>query len=387
MTTATANPDLSARNAPVLNEIFSLLEPFPNDPSESIRGLAREARMVMTARLASSSTSWSAPQRREEGPQEIYQKALKLLQDPILPVRAHGLLLLRQLVSSRPRASTPATDPALVPAIMSIFMQSIQDDDSYIFLNAVQGLSAMVDAFGKDVLGNLLETYISNLSASSVGTLSKQEVDAKVRVGEALGQVIRRCGDALGIYGTFERVDRSMADDRIESTADVIVPRLILVFCSSYAPTVLRTSAVSLLTQCVKTSMVSVLGYINDLAASMIDFLQVKMAPAVRSPPPDGTRKAEHGATEALDSKPTAVDPKLPPLRRAALHFWTLLLQELTRATYDDTVVERLPTTLLRRAKVTLGYIASTDEDGIVRVMAREANEAIDQLNKATLGI
>ena len=215
MTMLTANPDLSARNAPILNEIFSLLEPCTNDTSESIRGLAREARMVMTARLASSSTSWSGPRKREEDdPQEIYQKALKLLQDPILPVRAHGLLLLRQLMSSRPRASTPTADAALVPAIMSIFLQSVQEDDSYIFLNAVQGLSAMVDAFGKEVLGSLLETYTSNLSASSVGTLSKQEVDAKVRVGEALGQVIRRCGEALGVYGTSERVDRSITEDR-----------------------------------------------------------------------------------------------------------------------------------------------------------------------------
>jgi len=81
------------------------------------------------------------------------------------------------------------------------------------------------------------------------------------------------------------------------------------------------------------------------------------------------------------------VDAKLPPLRRAALHFWTILLQQLTQAIYDDTVVERIPAALLKRAKITLGYIASSDEDGIVRVMAREASEAIDQLNKATLGI
>lgn len=168
----------------------------------------------------------------------------------------------------------------------------------------------------------------------------------------------------------------------------MIVPRLISVFRSSYAPTVLRTSAVSLLTQCVKTSTVSVLGYVDDLAGGMIDLFQVEM---VRSPPKDGDRgkreAEEHEGVEALDSKPTAIDPKLPPLRRAALHFWTTLLLQLTHATYDGTMVERLPATLLRRAKVTLGYIASTDEDGIVRVMAREANEAIDQLNKATLGI
>jgi len=248
---------------------------------------------------------------------------------------------------------------------MSIFMQSVQDDDSYIFLNAVQGLSAMVDTFGKEVLGTLLETYTRKLSPSSVGTLSKQEVDTKVRVGEALGQVIRRCGDALGIY------------------ADVIVPKLISIFRSSYAPTVLRTSAISLLSQCVKTNAVSVLRYIDDLAAGMVDALQVEMVPTGQSPSKDEQRKEK----EALDSKPTAVDPKLPPLRRAALHFWTSLLHQLTRAIYNGAVVERLPATLLKRAKVTLGYIASTDEDGIVRAMAQEANEAIDQLNRATLGI
>ncbi|KAF9247101.1 hypothetical protein BU15DRAFT_69941 [Melanogaster broomeanus] len=373
LATLEVNPALSARNAPVLNDIFSLLEPFANSVPGSTRDLAREARLVMTARLASTSTSWPAlPTKGEENAQEIYQKALKLLQDPILPVRAHGLLLLRQLVSSEPRASgASSTDAALVPAIMSIFMQSVQEDDSYIFLNAVQGLSAMVDAFGKEVLGNLIETYSRNVTTIHAGGLSKQEVDTKLRVGEALGQVIRRCGDALGIY------------------SDTVVPRLISVFRSSYAPTVLRASAVSLLTDCVKTSLVAVLGYTNDLSTGILDLLQVEMVPISQSPPREAekTKAEEPNEKEAIDSKPTAVNSKLPPLRRAALHFWTLLLQQLTRAVYDGATVEIPSAPFLRRANVTLGYIASTDEDGIVRVMAREANEAIDQLNRAMLGM
>ena len=116
--------------------------------------------MVLIARLASSSTSPSQTKSKrsalEESAQETYQKALKLLQDPLLPVRAHGLLLLRQLVSSRStpggNLEPPSIDRALVPGILSIFLQSLQDDDSYIFLNAVQGLSAMVDGFGKETL-------------------------------------------------------------------------------------------------------------------------------------------------------------------------------------------------------------------------------------------
>lgn len=35
------------------------------------------------------------------------------------------------------------------------------------------------------------------------GAMEKTELDVKVRVGEALGQIIRRYGDALPIYGVY----------------------------------------------------------------------------------------------------------------------------------------------------------------------------------------
>ena len=171
--------------------------------------------MVMTARLASTSAPSGSRRSRksrgdEETPQETYQKALKLLQDPLLPVRAHGLLLLRNLVSARRapakrgavRLEEPALDRALVPGVLSIFLQSVQDDDSYMYLNAVQGLSAMVDGYGKDVLRGLVRTYCEGTDEiGTAGVMTKQEVDTRTRVGEALGQVVRRCGDALPAYG------------------------------------------------------------------------------------------------------------------------------------------------------------------------------------------
>lgn len=167
----------------------------------------------MITRLASTSTlSGGGPSKASledaETPQETYQKALKLLQDPLLPVRAHGLMLLRQLVSARKSAPTggrtlaePALNRALIPGILSIFMQSIQDDDSYMFLNAVQGLSAMVDGYGKDVLRGLVGTYAGSLDNLGASALSQHDVDVRTRVGEALGQVVRRCGEALPSYG------------------------------------------------------------------------------------------------------------------------------------------------------------------------------------------
>lgn len=202
-----ADEDLSARTVPTLNDIFSLLEPLSKDGSSAIRPLAREARLVMTARLASTSQPQKTKTKAdgEESAQEIYQKALKLLQDPILPVRAHGLLLLRQLVTPSKNKNegqgVRALDPALTPAILSIFLQSVQDEDSYIFLNSVQGLAAMVDGLGREVLKGLMSEYADKLEGLAASVVTQQEVDVRTRIGEALGIVIKRCGDALGLYG------------------------------------------------------------------------------------------------------------------------------------------------------------------------------------------
>ncbi|KAI0677089.1 hypothetical protein C8Q78DRAFT_959916 [Trametes maxima] len=384
-----ANPDLSARTAPALNDIFELLEPMSRSPAEDLRALAREARMVMTARLASTSNlaehlRRSGPSDSGESPQETYQKALKLLQDPLLPVRAHGLMLLRQLVSSQKDASgalsEPPLDRALVPGILSIFMQSIQDDDSYMFLNAVQGLSAMVDGFGRDVLRSLVSVYTEGLDGLTASAMSQHDVDIRTRVGEALGQVIRRCGETLPSY------------------APLLVPPLFRVLRASHFPTVLRTSAISLLAQCVKTSELATLQYTPDLADAMVDLLQVETVPAARrqtTPGPDsesdheGETKDFQESAPAVDAQPTSANTKFPPLRRAALHLLSLMTRACTNRVYSEGSADGLllPPALLRRAKTTLAYVAATDADDVVRVMARETMEGLDQMAEAIIGL
>ncbi|KAF9451696.1 hypothetical protein P691DRAFT_723445 [Macrolepiota fuliginosa MF-IS2] len=380
-----ADEDLSARTMPILNDIFSLLEPLSKDGSSTIRPLAREARLVMTARLAS--TSQHPKQRNknktdeEESAQETYQKALKLLQDPILPVRAHGLLLLRQLVTSSKEnkgQGIRALDPALTPAILSIFLQSVQDEDSYIFLNSVQGLAAMADGLGREVLKGLVSEYAGKLEGLGASVVTQQEVDVRTRVGEALGIVIKRCGDTLGIY------------------ADILVPPLFKLVRTQGIPTTLRTSAVSLLGECINTYPLAVLSYIEDLAGAMIDLLQTESVPIKPRIAKDKDKKLvdelEEEDTEkqpeTMDNAPTSINAKLPPLRRAALHFLGLLVKETTRYTYESPSTNvLLPQGLILRALVTLEYVASTDEDNVVRVMAREVKQALGDLQNARLGL
>ncbi|KAJ7276373.1 hypothetical protein B0H12DRAFT_1041351 [Mycena haematopus] len=343
-----ANEDLSTRNAPVLNEIFSLLEPLSNSRSTSLRSLAREARLVLTARLASTSApKWSA--REENHTQEIYQKALKLLQDPILPVRAHGLLLLRQLVSPQKAQGAKMLDPALIPAILSIFLQSVEDDDSYMFLNAVQGLAAMVDVYGKDVLRGLMKEYSRGMDGLGASTMTQHDVDIRIRIAEALASVIKRCGSALPAF------------------IDLLVPPLFHVVRSSEVPTTIRTSAISLLAECENTCSVALIPYVTDLSEAMVDLLQIQSSSTTLA--------------ESEDTSPTSANSKLPSFRRAAVHFLGLLIRETTRQVYDSSHYEL--GTVFKRIRTTLAYISATDSDTVVRVMAREAVEALSELEEA----
>ncbi|KAF7332143.1 RTP1-C1 domain-containing protein [Mycena kentingensis (nom. inval.)] len=344
------NQELTAQTAPELNDIFTLLQPIALSGSASLQPLAREARMVITARLASTSGS-KRPTREADVAQETYQKALKLLQDPILPVRAHGLLLLRQLVSAKSASGTSSTtSSALAPAILSIFLQSLQDDDSYIFLNAVQGLAAMVDLQGKDVLRGLVLEYTQGLDGLGSGNISTRDMDVRTRIGEALSSVIRRCGDALPGY------------------VDLIVPPLFNTVRNTQIPITLRTSALSLLGECENTCALALIPYTVDLAEAMVDLLQIETNTS--------------GPTESEDVNPTLKNSKQPPFRRAALHFLGLLIRETgcnpTRPIFSGSV--------LKRIKTTLGYIAVTDADAIVRVMAREVGENLGELAETMLG-
>ncbi|KAH9166708.1 hypothetical protein EDB89DRAFT_2001872 [Lactarius sanguifluus] len=373
-----ANPNLSAQSAPVLNEILEDVERLTKAPSEPVRALAREARMVLTVRLASASTAPSGPAQEPEEEQirSIYQRALKLLQDALLPVRAHGLLLLRELVTTR--AGTPPHEVvrALEPAIRDVFLQAVQDDDSYIFLNAVQGLATLADSFGSEALGGLVGVYAGGLQGVGAGALTQQDVDMRLRVGEALGQVIRGCGETLPRY------------------ADVLVPRLFALVRSSHLPTTIRTSSLSLLATCADTADLALLPYAHDLANAMLDLLQVEGGASARAA--DANRPPTEAAS--MDTQPTAADAGFPPFRRASLHFLGVVVRAyMRRATAsspsgvgtdsrghilpDD---DDFPT---RRATATLGYVAATDADAVVRVMAREVGEAVRALERAGVGL
>jgi hypothetical protein len=126
------------------------------------------------------------------------------------------------------------------------------------------------------------------------------------------------------------------------------------------------------------------LPYVVDLVDAMVDLLQIESSHNTVIPKDDDTSDKKR----AEDFEPTSANSKLPPLRRAALHLLSLVFHETTKAIYDTAFGGSIfSNALVRRAKTTLSYVASTDHDAVVRVMAREASEALDQMQQAIIGI
>jgi hypothetical protein len=192
--------------------------------------------------------------------------------------------------------------------------------------------------------------------------MTQQDVDTRIRFGEALSLVIRQCGEALGMTG------------------NVIIPPLLRVIRLRTVPTTLRISSLSLLADCQNTYAPAMLPYFVELAEGMVDLLQVESS--------GFTHNLEAKTPPTIDDDPTSTNTKFASLRRAALHFLSVLIRGTTKVVYETpTDAPLLSIELSKRMRITLGYISGTDEDMLVRVMAREASEDLAQLELAKIGI
>jgi hypothetical protein len=182
--------------------------------------------------------------------------------------------------------------------------------------------------------------------------------------------------------------------------ADYLIPPLFALVRGPYLPTTLRTSSLSLLATIADTADLALLPYAHDIAHAMLDLLQIEGARALAQGQHQHQHPAEADAnpnsipqppTVSMDSQPTAANPIFPPFRRASLHFLGLLVRAYTRRAYasadtgiNGPLVNDFP---IRRAATTLGYIAATDADAVVRVMAGEVGDAVHTLERALVGL
>jgi len=128
------------------------------------------------------------------------ESALRDLTDPLLPVRAHGLIALRRLVLAR----DPHTMQHLT-RVIEIFRTQLQEDDSYIYLGAIRGISALGDVEFDTIVPLMRELFLeyqvgekkpkievlgSNSKVKSFTELElTKRLEVRLKIGEAFLQV------------------------------------------------------------------------------------------------------------------------------------------------------------------------------------------------------
>ncbi len=127
------------------------------------------------------------PELTEEEQTEMRLRAiLNDLKDPLLPVRGHGITSLQALVLEKGNS----TVRKYMKNILRIFQTQLKDSDSYVYLAAIRGLSAMADVFPDEIIPIITDSFEDQ----------KMPCAERVKLGESMVEIIARCGELLPKY-------------------------------------------------------------------------------------------------------------------------------------------------------------------------------------------
>ncbi|KAI8613036.1 armadillo-type protein [Chytriomyces sp. MP71] len=211
-----------------LRDFLIVLQTLEWHADEGIRVVACDVRRLI---LIKSGDSVADPAFADRvASEKEFAKAMLSLADPLLPIRAEGIDSLRHFVLAK--------DPVAqdnMHGILCAFLDMLADADSFIYLHAVNGLAACVDAFPQESLRSVVERY---------GDAS-WALDYRVRVGEVAGKVVKRAGPVFGKY------------------APEILPHILRVLRDEHKE--LRGSAISLLGVVAETAPLPLLPFLQQI--------------------------------------------------------------------------------------------------------------------------
>ncbi|XP_076642286.1 transport and golgi organization 6 isoform X2 [Halictus rubicundus] len=121
-----------------------------------------------------------------------FEEALRELTDPLLPVRAHGLIVLTKLVETG--------DPCAMArkaVVLQIFKENLKHEDSFIYLAAINGLCALATSNPQVVIETLVHEYIDLPRRISTSEIT---VETRTKLGEILVKITRALGEMATAY-------------------------------------------------------------------------------------------------------------------------------------------------------------------------------------------
>ncbi|ODV77155.1 uncharacterized protein CANTADRAFT_8303 [Suhomyces tanzawaensis NRRL Y-17324] len=179
---------------------------------------------------------------------EILKRAITSLNDPLVPIRAHGLHLLRQLVELRSEAIS-------LDFVIELHLVQLKDSEPYIYLNVIKGLRSLMDLHPKETIRILVSSYVNENKDMGL--------DERLKIGEAfLGYIQTNfqmfTGDTAKLI-----VDATLSTIRLSNDKEKEDNRL-------------RMSSMSLLGVCCTSNPLGMLEYLEDILDCAFGILELE---------------------------------------------------------------------------------------------------------------
>ncbi|KAL1457967.1 hypothetical protein WDU94_008145 [Cyamophila willieti] len=169
---------MSDKNTPLFSHIIPSLESLLNySTNEEVNILARQ----VLDQIKAANPNKGRGSKKLRG--ESYEKAMSDACDPLLPVRAHGIVTLTKLI-----LSGDATAKSNKCQLLCLFMENLSHEDSYLYLSAVEGLAALTVEHADSVVETLTQQFIGQ---------DQRELECRLKLGEVLMRVARHLGEML----------------------------------------------------------------------------------------------------------------------------------------------------------------------------------------------
>lgn len=175
------------------------------------------------------------------------KRAVASLNDPLVPIRAHGLHMLRTLIQNK-------SEVLSLDFVINLHLVQLNDSEPFIYLNVIKGLESLLIQDQSAVLGLLLKLYIG----------TEESVDTRLKIGEVLLRYIQSANELFSGESASQLVTAMVSMVRVSTTNKVDMR--------------LRMSSMSLLGTCCKTNPIGFVGHLNEVLDCAVGILQMEVA-------------------------------------------------------------------------------------------------------------
>nr|CCA25643.1 conserved hypothetical protein [Albugo laibachii Nc14] len=349
-------PNRSESEEAQLCQFLTILRDLSVHKRPEIAGLAADARANILSRELEVTSQSSASFYEKKDFASTLKNAKLDLESTLVPLRARGIVSLTKLVRScvvrKKTKEWMEIWENRIQQLLTIYIDHLSDEESYVYLASIQGLSTLADAHPKFAIPLLMHSL-----RDETLTLEK-----RIKLSEAILFSARRCGESLPVYSkpllyAFLECARPKQDSRCLNFSDYVRRATFRASCLSNVAEI-----------CVLLGW-SLEPFVVDVLTCAFGILQIETV--------------ENEASNSLpDSGQLGDSDMVSPtitIRRAAVFLLKYLIQMLGWKLLD------LIPDQLHALYHTLGVVKSTDRDQVVIYHANCALIALGDVLKEEL--